>query len=61
VASEFLSAGYKAALLNVEINLSRIKDDVLVAEVREEIERKEKEIEARSQKIVEQVLKRIKK
>ncbi|MBN2120497.1 MAG: cyclodeaminase/cyclohydrolase family protein [Candidatus Omnitrophica bacterium] len=61
VAAEFLASGYKAALLNVEINLSQIKDSLLVSEVREEIERKQKKIEAIRADIAKYTLEIIKK
>ena len=55
-----MASGYKAALLNVEINLSQIKDTTLVAEVREEIEAKEKEVEAIRDTIIKATIEKIK-
>ena len=60
VGAEFLASGYKAALLNVEINLSQIKDTRLVEQVREEIETKQKEIEAIRDTIVKATIEKIK-
>lgn len=56
VAAEFIASGFTAALLNVEINLSGIKDSSLAAQIRDELYQKEKQI----QLIKENVLKETK-
>jgi formiminotetrahydrofolate cyclodeaminase len=52
VAAEFIAAGFVSALMNVEINLSGIKDESLVANIRRELSPKEKEIQKIREKVV---------
>jgi len=56
VAAEFIASGFTSALLNVEINLSGIRDSNLAARIREESALMEKEIQV----IRENVIKRTK-
>ncbi|MBA7712439.1 Methenyltetrahydrofolate cyclohydrolase [subsurface metagenome] len=56
VAAEFIASGFTSALLNVEINLSGIRDSNLAAGIREESALMEKEIQV----IKENVIKRTK-
>ncbi len=53
VAAEFIAAGFTSALLNVEINLSGVKDSELIANTREELAHKEKQIQAMREKVIE--------
>lgn len=52
VAAEFIASGFAAALLNVEINLSGIKDSSLVAQIRDELYPKEKQIQMIKDKVL---------
>ena len=44
VAAEFLEAAFQSALMNVEINLSAIKDERFIGEIKEVLDPIEKEI-----------------
>ena len=59
VAAEFIAAGFTSALLNVEINLSGIKDEDLAAKIRAELSPKEKEIQTIKEKVVNQTKEKI--
>lgn len=52
VAAEFIASGFAAALLNVEINLSGIKDSSLAAQIRDELYPKEKQIQLIKEKVL---------
>ena len=52
VAAEFIAAGFTSALLNVEINLSRIKDSGLITNIRQELAPKEKQIQVMREKVI---------
>ncbi len=59
VGAEFIASGFASALLNVEINLSAIKDQPLVSEIRTELSAKAQEIENIKEKIVNQTKEKI--
>jgi formiminotetrahydrofolate cyclodeaminase len=59
VAAEFIASGFTSALLNVEINLSSIKDEDLVAKIRAELSPKEKQIETIKKRVLTQTKERI--
>lgn len=52
VGAEFIASGFASALLNVEINLSAIKDEDLVAKIRTELSPKEKQIETIKKRVL---------
>ena len=52
VAAEFIAAGFTSALLNVEINLSGIKDSGLITNIRQELAPKEKQIQVMREKVI---------
>jgi len=60
VAAEFIASGFAAALLNVEINLSGIKDSSLVAQIRDELCPKEKQIQIIKDKVLKGTKEKIK-
>jgi formiminotetrahydrofolate cyclodeaminase len=59
VAAELIASGFASALLNVEINLSSIKDEDLVAEIRAELSPKEEQIKTIKKRILTQTKERI--
>ncbi len=54
VGAEFIASGFASALLNVEINLSAIKDEDLAAKIRAELSPKEKQIETIKKRVLTQ-------
>ncbi len=52
VGAEFIASGFASALLNVEINLSSIKDEDLAAKIRAELSPKEKQIETIKKRVL---------
>ena len=52
VGAELIASGFASAVLNVEVNLSGVKDRDFVVRIREELSPKEKEIEIIRQKVV---------
>ena len=54
VGAEFIASGFASALLNVEINLSAIKDEDLAAKIRTELSPKEKQIETIKKRVLTQ-------
>jgi formiminotetrahydrofolate cyclodeaminase len=54
VGAEFIASGFASALLNVEINLSSIKDEDLAAKIRAELSPKEKQIETIKKRVLTQ-------
>ena len=52
VAAEFIGSAFSSALMNVEINLSSLKDKELVNSVREELRPKEKTVTKMKEEIV---------
>lgn len=54
VGAEFIASGFASALLNVEINLSAIKDEDLAAKIRAELSPKEKQIETIKKSVLTQ-------
>lgn len=59
VAAELIASSFASALLNVEINLSGIKDEDLAAKIRTELSPKEKEIQTIKEKVVNQTKEKI--
>ncbi|MFA5240578.1 MAG: cyclodeaminase/cyclohydrolase family protein [Phycisphaerae bacterium] len=59
VGAEFIAAGFIAALLNVEINLTSIKDRSLVTNIRRELSKKEKEIRSIREEVVKETREKI--
>ena len=53
VGAEFISSGYSAALLNVEINLSGIKDKELVEKTRSDLSAKAEQVTEIHNRIIE--------
>jgi len=54
VGAEFIASGFASALLNVEINLSAIKDEDLVAKITSELSPKEKQIQTIKKRVLTQ-------
>ncbi|MFZ0035161.1 MAG: cyclodeaminase/cyclohydrolase family protein [Sedimentisphaerales bacterium] len=52
VGAEFIASAFTSALLNVEINLASINDSDLVTKLRQELSKKEKEIQIIRKKVV---------
>lgn len=59
VAAELIAGGFASAVLNVEINLSGIKDPDMVSKIRDELSSKEKQIQITKKKVVSQTKEKI--
>jgi formiminotetrahydrofolate cyclodeaminase len=59
VAAELIACAFASALLNVEINLAGIKDTKLVNDIRQELYPQERDLQAISQKIINQTKEKI--
>lgn len=59
VGAELISAAFASSVINVQINLASIKDEKLTAEIRNELECKEKELNAIKEKIIKNTREKI--
>ena len=59
VAAQLIASAFESALLNVEINLSAIRDRDLADEISKELSAKEKQIQIIKENIVKQVKRKI--
>jgi formiminotetrahydrofolate cyclodeaminase len=59
VAAELIAGGFASAVLNVEINLSGIKDPDMVGKIRDELSSKEKQIQITRKKVVSRTKEKI--
>jgi len=59
VAAELIAGGFASAVLNVEINLSGIKEPNMTKKIRDELSSKEKQIEKIREKVVSQTKEKI--
>lgn len=59
VGAEFIASAFTSALLNVEINLASINDSGLVTKLRQELSKKEKEIQIIRGKVINETKEKI--